>query len=144
VRITLTAGVIAAVPAARSSLGGAASCGRDIRNAALGLIGAASLFAATSLVAASLVFQLSIRSEDHQGAARVLRAKQGDQIAIEWSADKPQVVHIHPYEIEQELVPGKVSRNEFTATISGRFPIEAHPGARGGRRIVGYLEVLPR
>jgi hypothetical protein len=73
----------------------------------------------------------------------VLRAKQGDRVAIEWTTDKPVAVHIHPYEIEQDLVPGTPSRSEFTARISGRFPIEAHY-ASSGRKIVAYLEVLPR
>lgn len=94
--------------------------------------------------AESLALTLSIRSDEGRSTPRVLRAQQGDRVVIEWSADKPMVVHIHPYEIEQALVPGTPSRSEFTARISGRFPIEAHSAASSKGRVVAYLEVLPR
>jgi hypothetical protein len=102
------------------------------------------LFFSSVVSAELLTLQLSIRNDDRSDATRVLRAKQGDRVVIEWSTDKPVAVHIHPYEIAQDLVPGTLSRTEFMATISGRFPIEAHSASRGGRRIVAYLEVLPR
>ena len=95
--------------------------------------------------AESVGFQVAITSADSGAKPRVLRATKGDRIAIDWSADKPTVVHIHPYDIEQELKPGAASRSEFTADISGRFPIEAHAaGKKGGGKVVAYLEVLPR
>jgi hypothetical protein len=87
-------------------------------------------------------FQLSIQSGDQTIAPRVLRATKGERVAIEWSTDKPVAVHIHAYDVEQDVSPGKSSRNEFVASVSGRFPIEAHFAAR--RKIVAYLEVLPR
>ena len=94
--------------------------------------------------AESIVLQVSIRGDESARATKVVRAKQGDHVAIEWSTDRPVTVHIHPYEIEQELTPGARSRSEFIADISGRFPIEAHFASRAGKRIVAYLEVLPR
>jgi len=101
------------------------------------------VFLSSVVDAETLTLPLSIRSDERAGTTRVLRAKQGDRVAIEWTTDKPVAVHIHPYEIEQDLVPGTPSRSEFTARISGRFPIEAHY-ASSGRKIVAYLEVLPR
>jgi len=94
--------------------------------------------------AASLVFAVSIQGDDRPGTPQVLKATQGDHVTIEWSTNKKAVVHIHPYDIEQELAPGTPSRTELTAKLSGRFPVEAHFAARSGRRIVAYLEVQPR
>jgi hypothetical protein len=110
------------------------------------LLVAACLFGgAMSAHAEAVGFKVAITSADSAAKPRVLRATKGDKIAIDWSADKPTVVHIHPYDIEQELKPGAASRSEFTADISGRFPIEAHAaGKKGGGKVVAYLEVLPR
>jgi hypothetical protein len=105
---------------------------------------AALLFGASGAHAESVSFKLPVSMSDTGEKPRVLRATKGDRIAIEWSSDKPTVVHIHPYDIEQELKPGASARSEFSANISGRFPIEAHPVGGKSRKIVGYLEVLPR
>src|SRR5262245_17304014 len=92
--------------------------------------------------AEALNLQLAIRSDERAAAGRVLRAKQGDQVVIEWSTDKPVVVHIHPYDIEQKLAPDAPARTEFVARISGRFPIEAHFASQTKDKVVAYLEVL--
>jgi hypothetical protein len=108
------------------------------------LIGVALTLFSDEAAAEPLTLQLSIRSDDRSGAQRVLRATHGDKLAIEWSTDKTVVVHIHPYDIEQKVEPGTPSRSEFTARISGRFPIEAHFASTSKGKVVAYLEVLPR
>src|SRR5438067_1586692 len=113
-------------------------------NLSVSLMALGLLLCSAIVDAESLAFQLSIRSDDRREAPRVVRATQGDRITLEWSTDTRAVIHIHPYDIEQEVVPGTASRTEFLAKLSGRFPIEAHLASRSGRRIVAYLEVLPR
>jgi hypothetical protein len=36
-------------------------------------------------------------------------------------------VHLHGYNIEKPVVPGKPVRLPFTASIAGRFEVELHP-----------------
>jgi hypothetical protein len=89
-----------------------------------------------------LTFQVSI--SDERAAARVLRAFKGDHLTIEWSTDKRATVHVHAYEIEQEVLPGTPARSQFEATATGRFPVEAHFAPRTRGKVLAYLEVRPR
>lgn len=102
----------------------------------------AGLMLSQSLYADSLTFQVSISNE--RATAQVLRAYKGDHLTIEWSTHKPATVHVHAYEIEQEVLPGTFARSQFQATATGRFPIEAHFGPRTRGKILAYLEVRPR
>ena len=102
----------------------------------------AGLMFSQRLSADSLTFQVSTGSE--RASAQVLRAFKGDHLTIEWSTDKPATVHVHAYEIEQEVLPGTFARSQFKATVTGRFPIEAHFGPRTRGKILAYLEVRPR
>jgi hypothetical protein len=105
--------------------------------------GAVLFVTAMDICAEAVTFDVAIRS-DGTDKPRTLRAKKGDRITILWSTDQPLVVHIHPFEVEQDVVPGKTALSEFAADISGRFPIEVHIlGKRARHKVVGYLEVLP-
>ena len=42
-------------------------------------------------------------------------------------ADSGEAVHLHGYNLEQEIVSGKPVRLPFTANIAGRFELELHP-----------------
>jgi hypothetical protein len=41
--------------------------------------------------------------------------------------DSGEAVHLHGYNLEKEVVPGKGVRLPFTANIAGRFEVELHP-----------------
>jgi hypothetical protein len=102
----------------------------------------AGLMFSERLFADSLTFQVSISNE--RAIARVFRAFKGDHVTIDWSTDKPATVHVHAYEIEQEVLPGTFAQSQFEATVTGRFPIEAHFGHGTRGKILAYLEVRPR
>ncbi len=74
---------------------------------------------------------------------RVVRVRQGDEVTLHWTTDQAVVVHLHGYDVEGEMAPGKPVTMRFTARATGRFPIEVH-GGRGGEQVIGYLEVHPR
>ena len=59
---------------------------------------------------------------------RLIRVKQNDVVKLQWSTDKPMSVHLHGYDIEQEIKPGAVTDMTFTARATGRFTIEPHVG----------------
>ena len=52
---------------------------------------------------------------------------------------RPEEVHIHGYDIKQELEPGKVETVSFKATITGIFEIELE----GSGTLLAQLKVVP-
>jgi hypothetical protein len=73
---------------------------------------------------------------------QLIRADQGDDIVLRWSADEPITIHLHGYDIEKDLKPGAVTTMSFVATATGRFPITRH--GHGEETPLAYLEVHPR
>ena len=51
----------------------------------------------------------------------------GDKVVLVVRTDSGEAVHLHGYNIEKEVVPGKAVRMPFTANIAGRFEVELHP-----------------
>lgn len=90
------------------------------------------------------VFQLSIHSDAPSAEPAVLTARQNDHVVVRLSSDKPLQVHLHGYDIEKDVVPNVVTPLRFTATATGRFPIEIHSKGPAKRRPVAYVEVRPR
>lgn len=88
-------------------------------------------------------FALSIVDGKLVAASDTIRVKQGDDVELRWSSDKPMELHLHGYDIEVNVAPGEPAVMSFKAKIPGRFPIEAHGQDRGHHRAVSYLEVLP-
>lgn len=90
------------------------------------------------------VFELEVHSEGPNAKSRVLTVHQDDQVVVRVSSDKPAQVHLHGYDIESNVVPNVVTSLRFTATATGRFPIEIHSREPLKQRPLAYLEVLPR
>lgn len=72
----------------------------------------------------------------------VVRLTQGETVTFEWHADTPMELHLHGYDIELSLQPGKPVTTPFTAHASGRFPLTSH-GAGHGHAALLYIEVHP-
>jgi hypothetical protein len=89
-------------------------------------------------------FELDIHVEGSTGIPRVLTASQNDQVVVRLHSDKPVQVHLHGYDIESNVVPKVVASLRFTATATGRFPIEIHSREAHKRQPLAYLEVRPR
>ena len=51
----------------------------------------------------------------------------GDRVVLVVRTDSGEAVHLHGYNLEKEVVPGKAVRLPFTANIAGRFEVELHP-----------------
>jgi hypothetical protein len=90
------------------------------------------------------VFALEIHSEGPTAEPQVLAVRQNDQVLVRVSSDKPVQVHLHGYDIEGDVVPNVVTSLRFTATATGRFPIEIHSREPLKQRPLAYLEVRPR
>jgi hypothetical protein len=89
------------------------------------------------------VFELAIRDGRLPEDRRVVRVRQGDEVTLRFTTDRPLALHLHGYDVEENAVPGTPVAMRFTARATGRFPIETH-GSGGSERTIGYLEVHPR
>jgi hypothetical protein len=107
------------------------------------LIAALFGMAITSAHAEDRVFALEIHGEGPTAKPQVLEVRQNDQVVIRVSSDKPVQVHLHGYDIESDVVPNVVTSLRFTATATGRFPIEIHSKEPLEQRPLAYLEVRP-
>lgn len=114
---------------------------------ALSLILALDL-AVTGAQAGKVTFDLRIERGQVPANMRLIRVKQGDIVMLRWNSDRPIALHLHGYDIEQQVEPGAVAEMSFTAHASGNFPVEVHkPQAGSGHTHGGsivQIEVLPR
>jgi hypothetical protein len=101
--------------------------------------------------AAELVFDIRIEHGRVPDAMHLMRVHQGDAVKLRWTSDRPLVLHLHGYDLEQRVAPDAVAELKFTASATGRFPIEIHiPGAgaiRGHMQEdapLAIVEVYPR
>jgi hypothetical protein len=99
--------------------------------------------AITNAHAEDHVFALEIHSEAPTAKPQVLAVRQNDKVEIRVSSDKPVQVHLHGYDIENDVVPNVVTSLRLTATATGRFPIEIHSKEPLKQRPLAYLEVRP-
>ena len=100
---------------------------------------------AESPPAAVRTFELRIAERRVPPEQRVLRATEGERVELRWSADEPLVLHLHGYDIETRVEPGKAAVTAFTARLTGRFPVEIHgagPTHRHGALL--HVEIHPR
>ena len=80
--------------------------------------------------------------------AAELEFEEGEQIVFRARADGPEEIHVHGYDIEQELKPGATTEMTFTARATGRFTVEPHIGKTpsGGHAhgdVLVTIEVYP-
>jgi len=98
--------------------------------------------------AAEVTYALTVANGRLPDSMRLIRVKQNDVVKLEWRTDKPLTVHLHGYDIEQELQPGTVTEMTFTARATGRFTVEPHIGRTpsGGHAhgdVLVTIEVYP-
>lgn len=61
-----------------------------------------------------------------------IKIKKGDQVRFVVRSDEPDSIHVHGYDIEKDVAPGKPARFSFPATIEGIFEIESHEAEHAG------------
>ena len=115
-------------------------------------LAAFSFWLAASVVAApgaEVTYALRIENGHVPENMRLIRVTQGDVVKLQWSADKPSIVHLHGYDIEKRVVPGMVADLIFTARATGRFPVNLHgtgaeTAGHGHEDTLVTIEVYPR
>jgi heme/copper-type cytochrome/quinol oxidase subunit 2 len=69
-----------------------------------------------------------------------ISVNEGDRVTLLVSSEEPMELHLHGYDVEQEVEPGQEAELQFEADLTGRFEIEDH----GSERELGVLQVRPR
>ncbi len=94
---------------------------------------------ATTPAARTKVITIRVVGGLPQGGIQRPTVDQGDKVVLVVRTDSGEAVHLHGYNIEKEIVPGKPLRLPFTANIAGRFELELHPTDT----LLAVLEVKP-
>lgn len=74
------------------------------------------------------------------GKVTKLKVTQGDTVRFRVASDEAEEIHVHGYDIEDEVQPGKPLSVSFKATITGVFEVEFH----GSGEQIGQLSVEPK
>jgi heme/copper-type cytochrome/quinol oxidase subunit 2 len=69
-----------------------------------------------------------------------ISVNEGDRVTLRFSSEEPMELHLHGYDVEQEIEPGQEAELRFEADLTGRFEIEDHESGRE----LGVLQVRPR
>ena len=98
---------------------------------------------------AEQVFELHLEGGEVAQDLRTLRVTEGDRVRLRWTADAATILHLHGYDLEREVVPGRAAEFQFEAYATGRFPVEVHaPGDAAhhshDEAPLVVLEVYPR
>jgi FtsP/CotA-like multicopper oxidase with cupredoxin domain len=90
------------------------------------------------------VNRIQIKGGQPVGGVQDIKVKKGDRVTIVVSADAEDDIHLHGYDIEKPVEPGKPATFKFTADIEGIFEIESHVAEDAGREpLMGKLTVEP-
>jgi FtsP/CotA-like multicopper oxidase with cupredoxin domain len=90
------------------------------------------------------VTRIEIRGGEVAGGAADIQVTKGDVVRIVVSADAPDDIHLHGYDIEKKAGPGQPARFKFKADVEGIFEIESHVAEDAGKDpLIGKLTVEP-
>jgi FtsP/CotA-like multicopper oxidase with cupredoxin domain len=90
------------------------------------------------------VERIVIKNFEVQGGVRNIDVKKGDDVRIVVTSDQPDEIHLHGYDIEKEVAPGKPGNFRFKADVEGVFEIESHTNEDAGKPpLVAKLVVEP-
>ena|ERR687898_604669 len=68
-----------------------------------------------------------------------VEVEEGDHLTLRLTSEEPLEVHIHGYDLQRELAPGKPVTFSFEADLTRRFEIEDHES----EELLGALLVQP-
>ena len=98
----------------------------------------------TTQAQATPVARIQIKGGSAVGGVRDITVKKGDTVRIVVTTDAPDEVHLHGYDIEKEVAPGRPARFRFKADAEGAFDIESHVAEDAGREpLLARLVVEP-
>ena len=70
--------------------------------------------------------EVSIAHGKISGTSGRVQVAKGSPVTLVVTSDVADEVHLHGYDIEKELAPGKPTTLQFTANLTGVFEVELH------------------
>jgi hypothetical protein len=126
-RMTVVAGVLAALVVAGCGSAGANGPGGSRSTLAAATAGNTSASASPSTSSSGTNVEVVIADgKVTPDPSRKVEVATGDQVHISVTSDHPDEVHVHGYDIEKEVSAGGTVTIDFTADIPGQFEVEAH------------------
>src|SRR5262245_10691367 len=81
-------------------------------------------------------FELELEGGRRIDGPKTLRVSRGDNVKIQWTADRPTTIHLHGYDIQAMPDKSQPQTMSFHARATGRFPIETHGGNEHRRVLI--------
>jgi FtsP/CotA-like multicopper oxidase with cupredoxin domain len=79
------------------------------------------------------ISRIRVRGGSVVGGVQRVQATKGDTVRIVVTSDAPDEIHLHGYDVYEDVGPGKPARFVFRADIEGIFEIESHVAEDAGR-----------
>jgi FtsP/CotA-like multicopper oxidase with cupredoxin domain len=90
------------------------------------------------------VTRIAIAGGSVQGGARTIEIERGETVRIVVTADAPDEIHLHGYDVTLSAAPGQPARFRFRADAEGEFEMESHVAEDAGKDpLVARLVVGP-
>lgn len=70
--------------------------------------------------------QIEVKGGEPVGGIKKIEVEKGDRVEIEVTSDEADDAHLHGYDIQEELTPGKTAKFRFKANLEGIYEIELH------------------
>jgi FtsP/CotA-like multicopper oxidase with cupredoxin domain len=85
------------------------------------------------------VTKIEVVGGEPKGGIAEIDVKKGEDVRIEVTADAPEEVHVHGYDISDEVGPDETARFDFPAELDGIYEIELE----GSATQIAELKVSP-
>jgi FtsP/CotA-like multicopper oxidase with cupredoxin domain len=70
------------------------------------------------------VASIVVEGGEPVGGVEEIEVARGDRVRFDVRADVAEEVHVHGYDVIEDVAPGKVARFDFPADIEGGFEVE--------------------
>ena len=96
--------------------------------------------------AKSRVIDVTLKNRKVIAPKSKIRIFEGETVELRWSTDEMVKLHLHGYDKELKVLPGKPASMKIKGRLTGRFPITSHGWGRSGHghHALTYFEVYPR
>jgi FtsP/CotA-like multicopper oxidase with cupredoxin domain len=90
------------------------------------------------------VTRIRIQGGQVVGGAKTIEVAQGEPVRLVVTADAPDEIHLHGYDVTRNAAPGTPARFNLRANLEGVFEIESHVAEDAGQNpLVARLVVNP-
>ena len=83
--------------------------------------------------------RIRVRDGQPVGGPKTIRVRRGDMVRMAVAANAPDELHVHGYDLYEQVGPGNDGRLRFPARLEGVFEAELH----NSEALVAQIEVRP-